>query len=418
MREVNLLAIRRGEWLAVGLSTAYFFCLLCAYFTLRPIRESMAVASGSVTVPVLFTGTFVVMALMVPVFGYLFSRFPKRVFLPASYGFFILNLLAFYWAFRSFSDTLWLGRAFFIWISVFNMFVVSVFWSFMTDLFKPGQARRLFGLIAAGGSAGAVAGPALTAALAPALGVANLFLVAIGFLSLALLCQILLLRRQEAESGSRAPAMGGSVWAGAQLVWKTPMLRLMVGVLVMLPVLNTVLYNQQIALVEQVYAGKDPTRFFALIDLGANVTAFTLELLLTSRLLRWLGVAKTIIIMPLLTSVGLVLLAIWPQVAVLGVFQALRRGGEYGLMKPARELLYTQVEPEVRYKAKNFIDTFIYRGGDLTSGWLYLGLSQGLGLGIAAIAWLAAPLGGLWAWLAYRLGLNFKEPEHDPEHNG
>ncbi len=409
----SILAVKRGEWVSLALSTGYFFCLLCAYFTLRPIRESMAVASGSVTVPLLFTATFVVMALMLPVFGWLVSRLPKRVFLPASYAFFVLNLVAFYFAFRSASDTLWLGRVFFVWISVFNMFVVSVFWSFMADLFNPGQARRLFGVIAAGGSAGAIVGPTLTAALAPWLGTANLFLLAIGFLILAMACQMSLLRFQEAQAGGRAPAIGGSIWAGAQLAWRTPMLRLMVLVLVFLPILNTVIYNLQITLVEQAFEGADPTRFFALIDLGANITAFSLELLLTSRLLRWIGVGRTMAIMPILTAVGLALLAIWPQVMVLGVFQALRRGGEYGLMKPARELMYTQVEPEVRYKAKNFIDTFVYRGGDLASGWVYLGLTAGLGLGIGVVAALAAPMGGLWSWLAYRLGLQFKEPEND-----
>ncbi len=414
MSGVSLLAIKRGEWARVLLATAYFFCLLCAYFTLRPIRESMAVASGAVTVPLLFTGTFVAMALVLPLFGWLVSRLPKRVFLPASYGLFVLNLIGFYLAFRQSADTLWLGRVFFVWISVFNLFVVSVFWSFMADLFKPSQARRLFAIIAAGGSAGAIAGPALTAALAPSLGTANLFLVAIAFLLLAMVCQITLLRVQESDSGGSAPAIGGSIWAGAQLAWRTPMLRLMIGVLVMLPVLNTVMYNVQITLVEGAFEGSDPTRFFALVDLGANITAFSLELLLTSRLLHWLGVARSMMIMPLLTTLGLVVLALWPQVMVLGVFQALRRGGEYGLMKPVRELLYTQVDPEARFKAKNFIDTFVYRGGDLASGWIYLGLSGGLGLGLAAIVWLAAPLGGLWAWLAYRLGSTFKEPKDDP----
>lgn len=412
----QLFSVKRDERGQVLLSTAYFFCLLCAYFTLRPVRESMAVASGSVTVPLLFTGTFVVMALMVPVFGWLVSRFPRRIFLPVSYGYFVLNLLGFFVAFRATSDTLWLGRVFFVWISVFNMFVVSVFWSFMADLYRPQQAKRLFSVIAAGGSAGAIVGPSLTALLAPRIGVANLFLLSAGFLLLAMACQLMLLRRQAADGNHPQRAIGGSIWAGAQLVWRTPALRLMVLVLVMLPVLNTVLYNIQIALVEQAYAGADPTRFFALVDLGANVTAFTLELALTSRVLAWLGVAGTIIIMPLLTAVGLAILAVWPQVAVLGVFQALRRGGEYGLMKPARELLYTQVDAETRFKAKNFIDTFIYRGGDVTSGWLYLAISQGLGLGLSMIAAAAAPLGALWAWWAYRLGGYFRE--EDDEKNG
>ncbi|MEM9533998.1 MAG: MFS transporter [Pseudomonadota bacterium] len=407
---MRLALVAAGEWGRLIWSTSYFFCLLCAYFTLRPVRESMAVASGSVTVPMLFTATFLVMALVLPVFGFLVSRYPRRVFLPLTYVFFIVNVLAFYFAFREAENTLWLGRVFFVWISVFNMFVVSVFWSFMSDLYSPEQARRLFSIVAAGGSAGAIVGPALTAWLAPRVGTANLFLVAVLFLSAALVCQLVLLRRQLREQPSVNRRIGGSIWAGARLAWETPVLRLMVAVLVMLPLLQTVLYNQQIALVETAYAGRDPTRFFALVDLGANVTAFTLELFLTSRLLVWLGAAKTLVIMPALTGIGLLLLAIWPQVMVLGVFQALRRGGEYGLMKPARELIYTQVDEEMRFKAKNFIDTFIYRGGDVASGWLYLGLAQGIGLSVAAIAALAAPAAGLWAWLAHRLGAHFKEP--------
>ncbi|MDJ0655400.1 MAG: MFS transporter [Xanthomonadales bacterium] len=408
-RVAGLLLLKPGEAAPVIWSFAYFFCLLCSYFTLRPLRETFAVTSGSETVPLLFTGTFVVMLLLVPVFGTLVSRFSKRVFLPLVYLFFIANLLIFYVLLASDWNSLWVGRVFFVWLSVFNMFVVSVFWSFMADIFSSRQARRLFALISAGGSAGAILGPLLTAWLAPLLGTANLLLVASAWLCLALVCQTRLMGwQQERSLESVSHVIGGSIWAGATILLRSRFLLKIAAVLALFTFLQTVVYNQQIVLVEAAYQDRSPTRFFALVDLGANVVSVLLQLLVTSRLLAWLGAARTLVIMPLFTLAGFVVLAVFPQVLVLGVFQALRRGGEYGLMKPARELLYTRVQEEARYKSKNFIDTFVYRGGDAASGWVYLGLSQLAGMSVGLIASIAVPVAGLWAWLSFRLGADFE----------
>ncbi len=380
---------------------------------LRPIRETMAVASGADTVPLLFTGTLVVMLLVVPVFGWLVARFPKGLFLPLVYLFFIANLGVFYLLLSAADASVWTARAFFVWLSVFNMFVVSVFWSFMADIFTSEQARRLFGAIAAGGSAGAVLGPLTAAWLAPDLGPGNLLLVAAGWLGLALVCLLKLLRwrRGDRELPSRR-VIGGSIWAGATALLRSRFLLKIAVVLALFTFLQTIVYNQQIYLVEDAYAGRDPTAFFAVVDFGASAVSLILQFLVTPHLLRTAGAARTLVIMPVLTLVGLAVLSLYPQVLVLGAFQVLRRGGEYGLMKPARELLYTRVDEEARYKSKNFIDTAIYRGGDAASAWIYAGLAQALGLSLSLIAAVSVPVAGLWGWLALRLGADFeRRPE-------
>lgn len=403
-------AVEPGEVAALAWSFAYFFLLLCSYYILRPLRDEMGIAGGVRELPWVFTGTFVAMLVAVPLFGWCAARFPRRQLLPVVYYFFAANLLLFYALFQFDDHVAITARAFFIWVSVFNLFVVSVFWSFMVDLYANAQARRLFGLIAAGGSAGAVTGPLLTALLVKPLGPVNLIPVSCALLLAAVFCIHRLVRwaqaypRAETDTVQAEQPLGGSLWAGFTLVARTPYL-LGIGLFIWLfTTLSTFLYFEQAHIVSTTYA--DPaerTRLFALIDFSVNVLTIAIQLGLTARLLKWLGVPWTLALVPVLTVVGFVALGAAPILPVLVAFQIARRAGDYSLMRPAREILFTVVGRETKYKAKNFIDTVVYRGGDAISGWAFAGL-KALGLGLTGIAVLAVPLALLWAWLGLRLG--------------
>ena len=403
----NWLLIERGEWRPFVLSFLYFFFLIGSYMMLRPVRETLAVRSGDAEW--LFSSVFFVMLLIVPVFGFLVARLPKRVFLPLSYLFFIANLLLFsLWLTRS-PESLWAGRVFFVWLSVYNLFVVSVFWSLMVDVFNAEQGRRLFALIAAGGSAGGIIGPLLSIRLVDQVAPGGLVGIAAILLTAALYCQWRLL--PAAAHGRESPRpIGGSIWGGIQALRRQPYLLGIAVVLVFLPLVQTFLYFIQLEMVGNAFdSDAERLKWFGAVDLGTQLTSFMLQLFITGRLLGWIGPARTLVLVPILTALGLATLAIAPSVVVLGIFQALRRGGEYGLMKPARELLFTPVDEEAKYKAKNFIDTAVYRGGDMGSGWLFRGLSEGLGLGLASVAALAVPVAALWAVVSFKMGRAFEK---------
>ncbi len=399
--------IRAGEAAAALLSFFYFFALLAAYYVLRPLRDEMGIAGGVENLPWLFTGTFVAMLAAVPVFGAVVARYPRRRFVPWVVRFFAVNILLFY-LLLSVGDgelRLWTARAFFIWVSVFNLFVVSVFWSFMADLFSNAQGRRLFGFIAAGGSAGALLGPILTASLAVPLGPVNLLLVAALLLEAAVQCIRLLLRRvpaQERGPASAAP-IGGGVWAGLVELARSPYL-LGIGLYIVLYTMSsTFLYFQQASIIAGAF--DDPaerTRVFAVIDLLVGLLTLAVQIGLTGRLMRRFGVGPLLAFLPALTAVGFAVLALAPSVAAVIGFQALRRAGNFAISRPARELLFTVVTPEQKYKAKNAIDTLVYRGGDAASGWLFTAVA-GLGLGLPAIAAGFVPVAALWWFLAARL---------------
>jgi AAA family ATP:ADP antiporter len=409
----RLVRVDAREVTALAWSFFYFFCLLSGYYVLRPLRDEMGIAGGVSALPWVFTGTFFVMLAAVPLYGWCAARFERRRFLPIVYGFFIANLLLFYMLFQSGQGHAWIARAFFIWVSVFNLFVVSVFWSFMVDLYSDAQARRLFGFIAAGGSAGAIAGPALTALLVTRLGTVNLLLVSGALLALAMLCIGQLSRwasREGTEAQSTSPApdagqpLGGSVWAGLRLLLRSPYLLAIGGFIWLFTTLSTFLYFEQAHIVAA--AHDDPaqrTRLFAFIDLAVNVVTILTQLLLTGRLLRWLGLPLMLALVPLLTALGFFMLGVAPVLPVLVAFQVARRAGEYALTRPAREVLYTVVNRETKYKAKNVIDTLVYRAGDAVSGWLFAGF-KALGMGLGAIAWISVPIALVWAALGLWLG--------------
>lgn len=393
-------------------SFLYFFSLLCGYYILRPMRDAMGIAAGEDQLQWLFTGTFVVMLAAVPLFGWVASRFPRRRFLPYVYYFFIAHILVFYGMFRVGVEDVYVARAFFIWASVFNLFVVSVFWSFMADIFTHPQAKRLFGFIAAGGTTGALAGPALTAWLAVPVGEVNLLLLSAAFLGLAILCihRLVAWRTRRADADpvrddrQTDRAMGGGIFAGIRLVLRSPYLLGICAFMLLFTTLSTFLYFQQAQIVGDSFASSaERTAVFAMIDLAVNALTILIQIFLTARLVGSLGIGKTLALIPLLLGVGFFVLGFAPVLAVLLVVQVLRRAGDYSITRPAREMLYVVLGREEKYKAKNFIDTMVYRGGDAVSAWAFAGL-KAMGLGLGAIAWIAVPIALLWVWLALKLG--------------
>ena len=410
----RLLNTRHGEGPAVFWSFCYFFSLLGSYYILRPIRDTMGIAAGIDRMHWLFTGTFIAMLMLVPAFGWITSRYGRQRFLPYVYTFFIANILLFYLLFESDLAQAPVAAAFFIWLSVFNLFVVSVFWSFMADLYKDEQAKRLFGFIAAGGTLGAIVGPAMTAILVQRLGSGQLLLISAGLLGFSILCITRLIKWKKVARETAAAPMGspeneerplsGGALDGILLVMRSPYLLGICVLILLYSSLSTFLYFQQAQIIEQAF--EDPnarTAVFAAIDLAVNILTLLIQTLITAPLVRYLGLAFTLALIPLFLSLGFLALALFPALPVLATVQVIRRAGNYAIMRPAREMLYVVLSRREKYKAKNFIDTVVYRGGDAASSWIYAAM-RNLGMGLSATAWVAVPLSLLWAWVAFRLG--------------
>lgn len=408
--------VRPDEVRALCWAFVYFFCLLSSYYILRPLRDEMGVAAGVANLQWLFTGTFFVMLAAMPLFGALVARLPRRRFIPGVYRFFLVTLLLFWVLLQIGEARVAVARALFMWVSVFNLFVVTVFWGFMADLFRLEQGRRLFGFIAAGGTAGALAGPSLTAALAVPLGPVNLLLISALLLEAATQCARRLMRTPTALSatdvtgdggpGARGAdgAIGGGTLAGLVEVLKSPYLLLICSHVLLLSLTNTFLYFQQASIVADAFdSPAERTRVFALIDLSVGVITLLVQLGLTGRVLQRFGTGIALALLAGVTLAGFAALALAPVLAVLIGFQALKRATEFALANPARETLFTVVSREQKYKSKSFIDTAVFRGGDAVSGWIYTGL-RGIGLELSAIAWIAVPVSAGWALLLLALG--------------
>ncbi len=402
----RVVGVRPGEAAAALWSFGYFFCLLASYYVLRPVREEMGIAGGVERLPWLFTGTFLAMLAATPLFGALAARYPRRTFVPVVYGFFIACMLGLWALLRGVGAPWWAPAAFFIWLSVFNLFVVSVFWSFMADVWREDQARRVFGFVAAGGSAGALVGPALTALLARRLGPVNLLPLAAVVLAGALVC-IARLRRwalaRAAEREAETP-MGGSAIAGVTLALGSRYLLTICAMSVLATALATFVYFQQAHIVRASFA--DPARrttVFALMDLAVNALTIGGQLFLTGRLVERFGLPPALALLPALSLAGFAALAAAPTLAVLAAYQVLRRAATYAVAGPATQILFTVLTREEKYKAKNFVDTVVYRGGDALSSWAFAGLT-GLGLGLSGIALVALPLTAVWLATAIALG--------------
>lgn len=413
----RLLQIKKVEIYPVFLAFLYFFSLLSGYYTLRPMRDAMGLVGGTSHLPWLFTATFIAMLLVVPVYGLICSHFPRRVFLPWVYGFFILNVLLLYLGFSWDAENVWLARFFFVWLSVFNLFVVSVFWSLMADLFDKEQSHRFFAFIAAGGSAGAIAGPAMTALLVTYVSTHDLLLVSAGLFLVAVICIVLLLRWR-ADQLAQQPVslvnlphhqvlpdqkMGGSWFSGMTLLMQSHYLQGIAVFILFASTIGTFLYLQQAAFVEQYFQDRESqTRVFALIDLIVNVLSISMQLFVTSHLMKFLGVGKTLALVPLLMVVAFIGFSLMPTLAMLIAAMVIRRVGEYAIIRPGREALFTTVGVETKYKAKHFIDTVVFRGGDALSSWLFTPLGL---LGLMGIGLVGAGLSAIWGWLGYKLGI-------------
>jgi AAA family ATP:ADP antiporter len=392
-----------GELPAVAWAFAYFFLLLCGYYILRPVRDALAVELGAQALKWLFTATFVTMLALVPLFGWLCARLPRARLLPLVYGFFSIDLVIF----SFFMSPL----AFFVWLSVFNLFAVSVFWSFMSDIFDTPQAARLYGAIAAGGSCGAIAGPLLAAFLSERFQHSGLLLLAAALLVLTIPCIAMLARWSRAHPRSsdtppEAP-LGGSILAGVRAALGSPFLAAICGYLLCYTALSTALYFQQVAIVKEAVPDMaERTRLFAHVDLVVNSLTLVLQVLAFSRLTALLSPGWLLAVVPLISLAGFLWLGATPTLAALIVFGVARRVGEFAVSKPAREALFTIVPREDRYKAKNFIDTVVYRGGDAASGWLFEALA-------GAIAMVAAALSLVWTAIAFHLGARMKSWTRD-----
>ena len=412
----RLVNVEPHELKALSWSCVYFFALLCSYYILRPLRDEMGIAGGVKNLQWLFTGTFLAMLAVVPLFGWITSHYPRKRFLPYVYYFFIGNILLFFVLFKSNITHAVVARAFFIWVSVFNLFVISVFWSFMADIFRSAQAKRLFGFIAAGGTAGALTGPALTAALAVPLGPTNLLLISAGLLGGAVFCVKRLIAWRENSIAKAAAAgdatateaedqaMGGGILAAFQLVLKSPYLIGICLLMLLFTTLATFLYFQQAHIIQDHFADSaDRTTVFAIMDFSVNALTIVVQLFLTGRIVKHLGLGWTLALIPMLLGIGFLILGLTPVLGTIIMLQIIRRAGNYAVMKPAREMLYVVLSKEEKYKAKNFIDTAIYRGGDVVSAWAFAGL-QGLGFTLSAIALIAVPLSAVWALISFKLG--------------
>ena len=414
---VRVFGVHRREFVPVAWSFLYFFCLLAAYYTLRSVREAMAIVSGVDNIPWLYTGTFTIMLAATPIFGWVVSRYPRRAFLPWVYYFFIANVLLFFGAFTWLEDQakpiVWVARAFFVWLSVFNLFVVAVFWSFMVDIWSREQSRRLFGLISAGGSSGALLGPLITSIVVVPIGFENLLLLSALLLVLAVWCIHRLrrwsLRQASDDSGSpQVPPepLGGSALAGIRLVLTTPYLAAIATAMVCANFLGVAMYVYMAEQVSQHFADTDrQTRAFALIDAASNALSFVGQLVIVKLAVQRFGIGMTLAVLPLVSIAGFALLAINPAFAVMAAFQVVRRGLTYGLSRPATDMLYAVVSREAKYKAKNFIDTAVWRGGDLVSVWIVRLLS---GAGLAGVSWVCIPLAAVWSGLALWIGREYR----------
>jgi AAA family ATP:ADP antiporter len=405
--------VRSEEVRALVLGFVYYFLVLSSYYIIRPIRDDMGVAGGVENLPWMFTGTLVAMLVANALFAALVAKFSRKRFIPIAYRFFIANLLIFFVLLRALPQghQIWVGRSFYIWTSVFNLFVVSVFWAFMADIFSTDQGKRLFGFISVGGTLGGIFGASVTATLVQKTGAVNLLLISAVLLELSAQCVRLFpsafrgsrdhLRRELAAA--EAP-IGGGIWSGIVHDLRSPYLLGICAYMLLYAITSTLLYFQQAGIVATAFTDRAArTSFLAQIDLLVNVLTILVQLFLTGRLLKWLGVGVTLAVLPAMSVIGFAGMGVVPTLSVLVLFLTLRRAGNFALARPAREVLFTVVSREDKYKAKSFIDTFIYRAGDQIGAWSSPALGW-LGLGMAGISFVAVPLASLWFFISLWLG--------------
>ncbi|HMF21811.1 MAG TPA: MFS transporter [Pseudolabrys sp.] len=387
-------------------SFAYFFALLAGYYVLRPLRDQMGIAGGVKNLPWLFTATFITLLVAQPLYGALVARMPRARFIPIVNHFFVANLVLF-WLLMTFDiGTVIVARVFFVWVSVFNLFAVAVFWSFMADLFTSEQGKRLFGFIGAGGTAGALLGPIITIWLSVPLGPVNLMIAAAVFLEVAVFCVYRLEYAAVAHTGPHTVTdnIGGSAFGAIPGLVRSPYM-LGIGTWVaLLSYAATIIYFEQAHIVsEAVKTAGLQTRIFASIDLAVSVLTLITQVLITGHLLKRVGSGMAAAALPAVYIVGFAVLAVMPTLFVVVTIQVVQRWMNFAIANPARQLFFTVVSREEKYKAKNLVDVVIYRGSDALSGWIFDSL-QALGLKLGAIALVSLPVVAGWTALSIALG--------------
>jgi ATP:ADP antiporter, AAA family len=385
----------------VLLAALAFFLLLCAYYILRPVRDAMGAQNGAAKLPWLFTATFLGTLIIVPVFGWVVQRVPRERLVPVVYGFLVLNLLVFL-ILGAGGISLALAGSFFVWLSVANLFAIALFWSNTSDCFSTEESHRLYGYIAAGGTIGALAGPALTALLARQVSTSALMAMSALLLVGAAIAMMALRRARPPELQSVAKPIGGSILAGIFLTLKTPSLRGLALLVVCYTTISTVLYLDWVDVVKGIYPDTgDRTALFASFDLTVNCVALGLQVLGTRQIVLRYGLRTALTLGSLLVLAGLLMLSAMNSFVLLAVVQLIHRASDYSLMRPGREMIYTTVDPESRYKAKNFIDTTVYRANDAASSWL---ITAVVTAGLSSIYLVAVPAALLLIATGFRLG--------------
>lgn len=415
-RLADLFNLRRGEAGPVLVAALFFFCVLTALMLLRPARDALGMSRGIESVRWLFIGTALATLLVNPAFGWLVSRFRRLQFIAATYAFFALSLCGF-WALLQFAPEAVgerSGQVFYVWFSVFNLFSTMVFWALMADRFASDQGKRLFALVAVGGTLGAIFGPWLAGRLAGPLGTPSLLLVSAGFLlaAIALARALVHLRsdqpggtaRDSARPADESVRIGGSAWTGIRATFASPYLLGIAGYVLLMTVVATFIYFTRLQMVAAAESGLDArTSLFANIDMWTQIAVLALQLALSGHIIRSLGMPFALAVLPAAMALGFAGLAVYGSFAVLVLLEAANRALQRGLARPAREALFTVVGREDKYKAKAFVDTFVYRTGDVVGAQVE-GLLGRIGLALGGLAAVVVPLAAVWAALGIWLG--------------
>lgn len=402
--------IEANELKATFVSFSFGFILMASWYILRPVRDAMASDWTDAEVSFLWTLNFFICAVVVALYGFAVSRIKFKFIVPGIYGFFAVSFVCFFVGASLFTDRTLIDKTFYVWVSVFSLFHVSVFWSYMADIFNKEQAKRLFAIIAAGASAGALVGPMGPALFAGVLGTDTLMMVASLMLVLTIPIILYLSRLKNTELNNSgvsadlsAAKIGGNPFAGFKLFFTDPYLLAIGAFILFYTMISSFVYFTQLNLLAD-YDRNTRAQILGSIDWLVNVLTFAVAFFATGRLVEKMGVGITLASMPILVVVGMLILAFAPIITVLLALQVVRRAGSYAITRPAREMLFTQVDKETRFKAKPVIDIVVYRGGDTITAWFFTGLTQGLGLGMAAVALVGAAIAAIWAAVGLYLG--------------
>ena len=413
--------IKEREIKAVIFSFLFVVLLMTAYYILRPVRDAMASDWTDAEVSLLWTLNFFISAGIVALYGVVVSKFRFRLLVPIMYGIFAFSFVIFYFLGSISEDRILIDKAFYVWVSVFSLFHISIFWSFMSELFTKEQSGRLFGIIAAGASIGGLIGPSITAFFSVSLGIDSLMLIGSMMLliPIPIIFYLQLLKTTDLNNGtSDLPPtnqpIGGNPIAGFKMLFSNPYLISIALFIFLYTGISSFVYFELKNLLSDL-SRPERSMIWAQMDLAVNVLSISMGLFVTGRIVSRFGMPVTIALVPVIVCIGLLVLAISPLLGVVMILQIVRRAGNYGVTRPAREMLFTLVDRETRFKAKPVIDIVAYRGSDMLMAWLFTGLTQGLGLGLAAVAAIGAGIAALWSLVGIYLGRWFERENHDQD---